>query len=117
KVVKEIAHAGVVAVAEDGLPWNSPECVGTDEEFPDRMKLMKALEEKLKGRICVAAVDLAATIDIQALVLVFPPQTDGEPWYTLPYFWVPEDTMQERVQRDHVHYDIWAREGFLYTTP
>jgi phage terminase large subunit-like protein len=97
--------------------WNAPCCTGTDEEFPDLMKLRTALEEKLKGRIAVAAVDLAATIDLQALVLAFPPQTEGEPWYCLPYFWVPEDTMRERVQRDHVHYDVWAREGFLYTTP
>lgn len=34
----------------------------------------------------------------------------------LPYFWIPEDTLELRVRRDHVPYDIWERQGFLQTT-
>ena len=34
----------------------------------------------------------------------------------LPYFWVPEDTLDLRVRRDHVPYDVWKRKGYLQTT-
>lgn len=34
----------------------------------------------------------------------------------LPYFWIPEDTLELRVRRDHVPYDVWERQGFLQTT-
>ena len=34
----------------------------------------------------------------------------------LPYFWVPEDTLDQRVRRDHVPYDTWEKEGYLETT-
>ena len=34
----------------------------------------------------------------------------------LPYFWIPEDTLEFRVRRDHVPYDIWERQGYLETT-
>lgn len=30
----------------------------------------------------------------------------------LPYFWIPEDTLDLRVRRDHVPYDIWEWQGF-----
>ena len=34
----------------------------------------------------------------------------------LPYFWVPEETLDLRVRRDHVPYDVWERQGYLETT-
>lgn len=34
----------------------------------------------------------------------------------LPYFWIPEDTLEFRVRRDHVPYDIWECQGYLETT-
>ena len=34
----------------------------------------------------------------------------------LPYFWVPEDTLDIRVRRDHVPYDVWEKQGYLFTT-
>lgn len=32
-----------------------------------------------------------------------------------PYFWIPEETLDLRVKRDHVPYDVWERKGFLET--
>ena len=32
-------------------------------------------------------------------------------------FFLPEDTMRERVLRDKVPYDVWARQGFITLTP
>jgi phage terminase large subunit-like protein len=34
----------------------------------------------------------------------------------LPYFWVPEETLDLRVRLDHVPYDVWERQGYLQTT-
>jgi phage terminase large subunit-like protein len=72
--------------------------------------------ETLKGRVCYAGLDLAATTDITAFVLVFPPVEEDEPYKVLPYFWLPEDTVQTRVKRDHVMYDVWEKRGFITTT-
>jgi len=72
----------------------------------------------LKGRPCYAGLDLASTDDIAALVLAFPPAKDDPNgnYYILPFFWIPRDNMNERVKRDHVPYDKWAREGYLEAT-
>jgi phage terminase large subunit-like protein len=72
--------------------------------------------EALRGRVCYGGLDLASTTDLSAFVLVFPPTTDEEPFYVLPHFWVPEETLDQRVKRDRVPYDMWAKEGFLFTT-
>ena len=72
--------------------------------------------EALKGRRCYAGLDLANTTDLNALVLVFEPDED-DVLDVLPFFWVPEDRMRERVERDRVPYDAWVRAGFIETTP
>ena len=72
--------------------------------------------EKLKGRICYAGLDLSSSIDITALVLVFPPATEDDKYYIIPYFWIPEENMALRVRRDHVPYDIWEKQGYIKTT-
>lgn len=71
---------------------------------------------ELEGRVCYGGLDLSSTTDITALVLVFPPQDEDEPYFLLPYFWIPEDTLDLRVKRDHVPYDIWNRQGLIQTT-
>lgn len=73
-------------------------------------------EEMLEGRICYGGLDLSSTTDLTSFCLVFPPEDEDEPYYVLPYFWVPEDTLELRVKRDHVPYDLWHRQGYLETT-
>jgi len=70
----------------------------------------------LEGRDCYGGLDLSSTTDVTAFVLVFPPIEEDEPYYILPYFWLPEETLDLRVRRDHVNYDVWKRQGFLQTT-
>ena len=70
----------------------------------------------LEGRACYAGLDLSSTSDLTALVLVFPPTSEDEPYIALPFFWLPEETLSLRVRRDHVPYDQWARRGFIQTT-
>ena len=73
-------------------------------------------EEQLQGRVCYGGLDLSSTTDITAFVLVFPPLDEEDKYIILPYFWIPEDTLDLRVKRDHVPYDVWERQGYLQTT-
>ena len=72
--------------------------------------------EDLEGRVCYGGLDLSSTSDLTAFVLVFPPYDDEEPYYILPFFWLPEETLPLRVNRDHVPYDVWERQGYIQTT-
>jgi phage terminase large subunit-like protein len=76
----------------------------------------KVDENLLKGRECYGGLDLSSTTDITAFVLIFPPRNNTERYIVLPYFWLPEDTLDLRVRRDHVPYDIWEKQGFIKTT-
>ena len=72
--------------------------------------------ESLRGRTCYGGLDLSSTTDITAFVLVFPPLDEDDKFQILPFFWIPEDNIGLRVRRDHVPYDTWAKQGFVYTT-
>ena len=72
--------------------------------------------EALKKRPCYGGLDLSSTTDITALSLVFPPEYEDDKYIILPFFWVPEDTIDLRVRRDHVPYDVWQRQGFIQST-
>lgn len=73
-------------------------------------------EDELEGRVCYGGLDLSSTTDITAFVLVFPPLDEEDKYIILPYFWIPEDNLTLRVNRDHVPYDMWERQGYLQTT-
>ncbi|QSX09547.1 terminase large subunit [Alkalibacter rhizosphaerae] len=70
----------------------------------------------LQGRECYGGLDLSSTSDITALVLVFPPRCEDEKYIILPFFWLPEDTLELRCRRDHVLYDVWEMQGYIQTT-
>ena len=72
--------------------------------------------EALKGRDCYAGLDLSSTDDITAFVLMFPPRTEDEKYIMLPFFWIPEDTIPQRVRRASVPYDVWRKQGYLNAT-
>ena len=68
----------------------------------------------LDGRECFAGLDLASTFDTTCLCLLF--QLDDGTFWAEPHFWIPEENMRERVKRDRVPYDQWAKEGKLHLT-
>ena len=70
----------------------------------------------LKGRRCYGALDLAATTDQTACVLVFPPEDEGDPWVVLPFFWIPAARAHKAEERDKVPYMAWHRMGLLEFT-
>ncbi len=93
---------------------------------------------------CAAGLDPSSTRDLTAFVVALrrddPPSAEPAPEvaiegldeqgqqvrqvYTLnftvelvPYFWIPEDTLHERVRTERIPYDVWARKEKLFTTP
>jgi phage terminase large subunit-like protein len=72
--------------------------------------------DDLAGRPCYAGLDLSATTDITALELVFPPEDGKAPVPVLSFFWVPEENLRRRAERDRVPYPLWASQGFIEPT-
>jgi phage terminase large subunit-like protein len=69
----------------------------------------------LKGRPCYAALDLGASRDLTALVLIFE-APDGS-FDVVPFFWLPEDDLREREDADRAPYVRWRDDGHLLTCP
>ena len=72
--------------------------------------------DSLKGRECYCGLDLSSTSDITAFVMVFPPQTEEGKYIVVPHFWLPEETLELRVRRDRVPYDVWRKQGLFHVT-
>ena len=64
---------------------------------------------RMKGRVAFAGMDLSATTDITAFVLMFPPIGDEDTWFLLPKFYIPKENMRERSVRDRVPFEEWVR--------
>ncbi|MCA3254941.1 terminase TerL endonuclease subunit [Bradyrhizobium sp.] len=77
----------------------------------------KTRREQLLGRRCLGAFDVSSTRDVTALVWAFEPIGDEKSWQLLCRFWVPEETLIERVKNDRVSYDKWVAAGAMETTP
>ena len=72
---------------------------------------------ELIGKRCYAGLDLSSTTDLTALALLFPPQDGFNDWRIIYEAWIPEDSMKERIKKDHVPYDKWVKSKHLHVTP
>jgi phage terminase large subunit-like protein len=70
----------------------------------------------LTGREVFVGLDLSATKDLTALVVVGVDILTGI-WHCRPYFWIPSEGLQQKSQADRVPYDLWADRGHLQATP
>lgn len=72
----------------------------------------------LSGRRCYGGLDMSTRNDLTAFVLVFPPEYGVEPiWHVVARHYCPEDTILQRSRSDRVHYNVWAQDGWITTTP
>lgn len=71
---------------------------------------------ELDGRQCHAGLDLASTVDVTALALVFPDDVEPTGYDVIMRFWMPKDTLLERVRQDKVPYDVWVDQGLIIAT-
>jgi len=70
--------------------------------------------EPQAGRACWVGVDLASNLDMTAVCFLFR-ETDGSYFAEWKYF-VPRDTVPDRVRKDRIPYDDWIREGWVTVT-
>jgi phage terminase large subunit-like protein len=71
--------------------------------------------DSLDGRQCFAGLDLGATKDMTALVLVFP--ADDGTFDVVPFCFLPGETLQQREDSDGMPYRVWVQQGYLLTFP
>lgn len=123
KVRDQFTRAKGNIARERNFRWlrlNSWEKIKTSKWLPvDFWDLCKGKIDisRLRGRPCYGGLDLSSKIDMTAFVLLFPPDDIHRKWVVLPWFWIPEARIKERVETDHVPYDIWEKQGYLKTTP
>lgn len=67
----------------------------------------------MRGRDCIAGIDLSTTTDLSAVVLLFP--VDGS-FYVLPFFFMPKENMPRREKQDRVPFSTWVRGGYVTAT-
>lgn len=65
----------------------------------------------IDGKKVWGGLDLSSVNDLTALVLV------AEDGGVHSEFWLPSQGLAEKSRKDRVPYDLWAKQGFLNTTP
>ena len=83
------------------------------------LSVWDACEERERPNLahqpCYGGLDLSSTTDLSAFALLFP-RDDGIVDVTV-HFWLPEESLRRRVERDRVPYDVWAQAGYITLTP
>lgn len=70
-----------------------------------------------------AKVATSASCTTNRIGLIFSPQqvknhitmADGDKYVVLPFFWLPEDTLELRFRMDHVLYDVCELQDYIQT--
>lgn len=70
--------------------------------------------EELKGQPCWCGLDLSATSDLTAFVMVF---RKDDRYKVIGRYWVPEAMVAKRLRKGKPEYANWVRDGHLLTTP
>lgn len=67
--------------------------------------------DDLTGKEVYLGLDLSSVSDLTALIIG---TLEGD---VEPHFWLPEVGLAEKSKKDLVPYDLWAKQGYLHTTP
>ena len=67
------------------------------------------------GREVYIGLDLSSSIDLTAMVFLFPDEADDS-IDVVPHFWMPEDCVRRRELVDKVPYSEWIRKGYIRAT-
>lgn len=66
------------------------------------------------GQYFFGGVDLSETTDLTCATALF---AVGGVLYVKQMYWIPQDTLEEHIERDKVPYDKWMAGGYLRTCP
>ncbi len=85
-------------------------------ETYDKCDERRSLEE-LKNQDCWVGVDLSSVEDLTAVVAVFKYEEEDERGFDiLPMFFLPEESLGKKADRDQAKYLLWKDEGYLRVT-
>lgn len=51
--------------------------------------------------------------DITAYVLIF---HENDKFQLVPFFWIPEEKMLEKIRKENINYDLWVKAGYVKVT-
>jgi phage terminase large subunit-like protein len=68
--------------------------------------------EDFRGAYCIGGADLSITTDLTCASLLFMKRGDDKKYITQMY-WLPADSLKERVTQDKIPYDKWHERGLL----
>lgn len=85
------------------------------------------IAEALRGRECYIGLDLSEKIDLASAVFTFPRPIEAgvdvaerdvilRAIDVLPYFWMPQKTLEQRAKEDNIPYPDWQKGGWLFAT-
>lgn len=119
--------AEVLAMAADAerMPSRQPEYenlilnrrVAMNKPFVSRILWNEnagVVADDLSGHPAFAGLDLSETSDLTAFVTIV---RIDDVWHIKPVFWLPGHNLAEKSRQDRTPYDLWAKQGFLETTP
>ena len=68
--------------------------------------------EEFRGAYCIGGVDLSITTDLTCASLLMM-KRGSDKKYIAQMYWLPADSLQERVKRGKIPYDKWFERGLL----
>ena len=68
--------------------------------------------EEFRGAYCIGGVDLSIPTDLTCASLLLM-KRGSDKKYIAQMYWLPADSLQERVKRDKIPYDKWFERGLL----
>jgi phage terminase large subunit-like protein len=86
-----------------------------EKSLSAHQRILNALR-RLKGRPCVAGLDLAECDDESVLCVLFPPPNDGEAFEAVFNIWIPEEDIERRSREHRVPYATWRDQHFVTAT-
>lgn len=125
--------------------WTEAHTIWIPADHWDACRRPTVSEGNPAARPCTAGLDLSSKFDLSSLVIAIrhddveassePPEVvviegrddTGAPVdqtismnfavELIPWFWLPEETLLERVRTERIPYDTWQRDGMLCATP
>lgn len=81
----------------------------------DEIWMNNSSEPKTKNKRWYGGLDMAYKRDFTSLVLVSEPDEEGF-YDVIPFFWIPESTVEDKALNDHANILDWVRDGLVLTT-
>jgi phage terminase large subunit-like protein len=68
--------------------------------------------DKVGVTYAIGGVDLSSSVDLTSACILFRVPNDDNVYYHHMY-WLPENLLEQRVNEDKIHYDIWVQRGLM----